>query len=158
MGDRTHEYHDRVTGADYATARAMVDDYIARFSATVSAAAGATIAFAPLDEDGFSCVTRGSATVGINVLEKEDVLLFLARIMTVPDERREELYRRLLELNYTATSEGAFAVDRETETISLRALRSLCGLDYEEFESMLHTMAVVADEWDDELMAEFGGH
>jgi hypothetical protein len=155
MGDRTHEYHDRVTGADYPTARAMVDDYIARFSAKVSAAAGAAIAFPPLDEDGYSCVTRGSATVGINVLD--DTLLFLARIMTVPDERREELYRRLLELNYTSTSDGAFAVERDTNTIFLRAMRSSSGLDYEEFEAMLHTMAVVADEWDDELMAEFGG-
>ena len=33
----------------------------------------------------------------------------------------------------------------------------LAGLDYEEFEEMLHTVATVADEWDDKLLAQFGG-
>ena len=34
--------------------------------------------------------------------------------------------------------------------------RSVAGLDYEEFEELLHTVATVADEWDDKLISQFG--
>jgi hypothetical protein len=39
--------------------------------------------------------------------------------------------------------------------VYLCATRSIDGLDYDEFEDMLHTVATVADEWDDRLIAEF---
>ncbi len=126
-------------------------EYIQRFSALIG------VAIAPLDEDGFTQVSRGSATVGINVVEQKGFILFLAPIMEVPAARREELYRRLLELNYLATEDGAFAIDRETGRVYLRALRSLESLDFDEFVDMLDTVARVADEWDDKLKAQFGG-
>ena len=77
--------------------------------------------------------------------------------MPVPEERESEFFKTLLELNYSATSNGAFALDQETNVVYLRAARSVAGLDYEEFEEMLHTVATVADEWDDKLLAQFGG-
>ena len=101
--------------------------------------------------------SRGSATVGINVVEQKGFILLLAPIMEVPARNQAELYRRLLELNYLATEDGAFAIDRESGRIYLRALRSLESLDFDEFVDMLDTVARVADEWDDKLKAQFGG-
>ena len=128
-----------------------VAEYIQRFSELIG------VPIPPLDKDGFTQVARGSATVGINVVEQKGFLLFLAPIMEVPERNREELYRRLLELNYLATEDGAFAVDRESGRVYLRALRSLESLDFDEFVDMLDTVARVADEWDDKLKAQFGG-
>ena len=128
-----------------------VAEYIQRFSELIG------VAIAPLDEDGFTQVSRGSATVGINVVEQKGFILFLAPIMEVPEKNKEALYRKLLELNYLATEDGAFAIDEETGKVYLRALRSLEALDFEEFVDMLDTVARVADEWDDKLKAQFGG-
>jgi hypothetical protein len=135
-------YQDRQSGRVYRDAIEMVNDYISRFGASVS------VELDPLDGDGYTDVRRGSATVGINVLSEHGILLFLSRIMAVPREGREALYRRLLELNFLVTSDASFAIDKDKDAVYLRALRRLSGLDYEEF---LHTMASVADEWDDRL-------
>ena len=90
-------YFDRDTGKGHFTARSLVDAYIVRFSNRVSAATGADVKFAPLDEDGYSHVVRGSATVGINVLEKHGILLLLSKIMTVPEGDPADFFKRLLE-------------------------------------------------------------
>jgi hypothetical protein len=128
---------------------AQVAEYIQRFSDMIG------VPIAPLDKDGFTQVARGSATVGINVDEQKGIIFFLAPIMDVPQANREALYRRLLELNYLATEDGAFAVDRESGRVYLRALRPLEGFDFEEFVDLLDTVARVADEYDDQLRAEF---
>jgi hypothetical protein len=128
-----------------------VAEYIQRFSELIG------VPIDPPDKDGFTQVARGSATVGINVVEAKGFLLFLAPIMDVPPGKREELYRQLLELNYLATEDGAFAIDKESGRVYLRALRSLESLDFDEFVDMLDTVARVADEWDDKLKAQFGG-
>jgi hypothetical protein len=148
-------YFDRDTGKGYTSATPLIDAYIARFSSRVSAAAGKDVRFSPLDKDGYSFVVRGSATVGINVLEDRGIILLLSKIMTAASDLDAEFLKTLLELNYSATSEGAFALDRGV--VYLRASRSVAGLDYEEFEELLHSVATVADEWDDKLKARFGG-
>ncbi len=142
-------YQDRQTGRVYRDAPEMVNDYLRRFGETVG------VTLDPLDDDGYAEVRRGSATVGVNVLEEHGILLFLSRIMDVPREDRETFYRRLLELNFLVTSDGAFSVDKDRDAVYLRALRRLSGLDYEEFEDLLHTTATVADEWDDRLAELF---
>lgn len=142
-------YTDRMTGRVYRDAVEMVNDYLKRFGAKVGVELDA------LDDDGYTDVRRGSATVGINVLEEHGILLFLSRIMDVPKEGRDGFYRRLLELNFLVTSDGAFAIDKDRDAVYLRALRRLGGLDYEEFEDLLHTIATVADEWDDRLAELF---
>src|SRR6185369_6113680 len=128
-----------------------VADYIQRFSELIG------VPIDPLDADGYTQVARGSATVGINVVEQKGFILFLAPIMEVPAHNREGLYQKLLELNYLATEDGAFAIDQATGRVYLRALRSLESLDFDEFVDMLDTVARVADEWDDKLRAQFGG-
>ena len=132
------------------TFRERVDDYLRRFGQAVS------VAIPPLDKDGYTQIKRGSATVGINVLEDRGVLMFLSPMMRVPEEKREELYRYLLEKNFLATSDGAFAIDKDSGTVYLRALRGLEGLDYEEFTDLIDTLGRVADQYDDELKSRFG--
>jgi hypothetical protein len=142
-------YEDRGTGRTYRDAVEMVNDYLRRFGQSVN------VELDPLDEDGYTDVRRGSATVGINVLEEHGILLFLSRIMDLPKDGRETFFRRLLELNFLVTSDAAFAIDKDKDAVYLRALRRLSGLDFEEFEDLLHTMATVADEWDDRLSELF---
>jgi hypothetical protein len=143
-------YADRASGQTYANARAMVDAYLARFGER----AGAKLD--PLDASGYTLVRKGSASVGINVLEDHGVILFVAPVMQVPITGKETLFRKLLELSFVATSDAAFAVDAQRDEVVVRSLRRLSGLDYEEFEDLLETVGKVADEWDDVLRAEFG--
>lgn len=142
-------YQDRQTGRVYRDAPEMVNDYLRRFGEVIEVELDA------LDEDGYMEVRRGSATVGINVLEQHGTLLILSKVIDVPREGRESFYRRLLELNFLVTSDGAFSIDKDKDAVYLRALRRLSGLDYEEFEDLLNTVATVADEWDDRLAELF---
>lgn len=144
-------FTDRATGKTFPDARSMVNAFIERFASR----AGARLE--PLDASGYTQVRKGSASVGINVLEDHGVLLLLAPVMPVPKTRREELYRRLLELSFLTTADAAFAIDAEKDEVYVRALRRLSGLDYEEFEDLLDTVGKVTDEWDDLLKKEFGG-
>jgi hypothetical protein len=128
----------------------MVDAYLTRFGDR----AGSKLE--PLDSGGYTLVRKGSASIGINVLEDHGVLLFVAPLMAVPHTGRETFYRRLLELSFLTTSDAAFAIDGHRDEVVVRALRRLSGLDYEEFEDLLDTVGKVADEWDDALREEFG--
>jgi hypothetical protein len=130
--------------------RDQVDEYLLRFGKSVG------VEVPPLDADGYTQLRRGSAVVGINVLEDRGVLVFLSPMMKVPAARREELYRFLLEKNFLGTSDGAFSIDKAKDTIYLRALRGLAGLDYEEFTDLIDTVGRVADQYDDELRTRFG--
>jgi hypothetical protein len=143
-------YADRASGQTFPDARTMINAYLVRFGER----AGSTLE--PLDGAGYTLVKKGSASVGINVLEDHGVLLFVAPVMQVPHTGRETFYRRLLELSFLTTSDGAFAVDSHRDEVVVRALRRLSGLDYEEFEDLLETVGKVADDWDDTLTAEFG--
>ncbi len=127
-----------------------VNDYLARFSAIVG------VPIPPLDGDGYTQVVRGSATIGLNVLAEKGFMLLLSPMMDTPARNQAELYRTLLELNYLRTEEAAFAIDRESGRVYLRALRSLELLDFDEFCELLDTVARIADEWDDKLRSQFG--
>jgi hypothetical protein len=143
-------YADRSTGQVFVDATAMVNAYLARFSER------AGHAMQPLDENGYTQTRKGSATIGLNVLDDHGLLLLLAPVMPVPQEGREAFYRRLLELSFLTTADAAFAIDAAKDEVFVRALRRLSGLDYEEFEDLLDTVGRVADEWDDALKREFG--
>jgi hypothetical protein len=142
-------YVDRLSGQRFATALEMVNEYLERFSKRVVSEVGR------LDEHGYTQWKRGSASIGINVLEDHGVLMLVAPVMSVPVTGREDFYRRLLELSFLATSDGAFAIDKDRDEVCVRALRRLSGLDYEEFEDLLDTVSRVADHWDDLLRKEF---
>jgi hypothetical protein len=143
-------YADRASGETFQDARTMINAYLVRFGGRAGAVLNG------LDSTGYTLVRKGSASIGINVLEDHGVLLFVAPVMPVPKKATDALYRRLLELSFLTTSDAAFAIDLERDEIVVRALRRLSGLDYEEFEDLLETVGKVADQWDNVLQAEFG--
>ena len=134
-------YADRATGQTFPDARSMINAYLERFGSR----AGSKLA--PLDASGYTQVRKGSASVGVNVLEDHGVLLMLAPVMPVPLTGRETFYRRLLELSFLTTSDAAFSIDAQKDEVYTRALRRLSGLDYEEFEDLVDTVGVVAEGW-----------
>lgn len=144
--------HDLIS---HSTARGVVDGFLERFSTTVSEAIGQRLRFGPLDATGHATVSRGSATVGVNVFEEPATLVLVCPVISLPATGLEALYRRLLELNLVSTADGAFAIDAQSGQVCLRAMRPIAHLQYEEFEDLLDTVATVADEWDDRLRAEF---
>lgn len=144
-------YADRNTGHSFANAFEMIDAYLARYAEV------AAEPIEPLDATGYTQIKRGSAYIGINVLEENGVLMMLAPIMEVPAQQREPFYRKLLELSFLATSDAAFAIDGKKDLVYVRALRRLSALDYEELEDLLQTVGAIADDWDDALRQEFGG-
>ena len=127
--------------------RARVAGFLERF------ARDRNLTLPPLSEDGVGSIQRGSAVVTIHVLVEKNVLLVLSKVATAPvlDEARA---RRLLTLSFTETGDAAFALHPQTGDLYLRALRGLEGLDYAEFEDLVHSLAKTADHWDDKLAAE----
>ena len=99
---------------------------------------------------------RGSATVGVNVLADQGVLMIFSPIMPDPGHGargllppaaralvRHHVGRRVRHQRAAGRGRGA-------------RLRRLSALDYEEFEDILATVGEVADKWDDSLIQEFG--
>jgi hypothetical protein len=126
---------------------AQVAEFLARFSRDRN------VALPPLAPDGTGTIQRGSAVVSIHVLADKGVLLLLAKVAKAP--RLDEVKaRRLLALSFVETGDAAFALHPQTGDLYLRILRGLDGLDYEEFEDLVHSIATTADHWDDQLAAE----
>ena len=151
-------YADRNSGETFPDGGQMVNAYLKRFSERSRLVDPEGKPLTPsLDEGGYAQLQRGSAIIGINVLEEQGVLMVFSPIMPVPRAGREAFYRRLLELSFVTTSDAAFAVNATQDEVVVRCLRRLSALDYEEFEDILSTVGEVADRWDDKLIAEFGG-
>ncbi|HMJ56032.1 MAG TPA: YbjN domain-containing protein [Polyangiaceae bacterium] len=152
MSDNTQPpiYQDRFTGENFQDARSMLDRYLARFCDHMKLPAIA------LDGAGHADVQRGSATIGVNMLETQGVLMIFAPVMDVPLTGREAFYRTLLDMSFVTTQDAAFAIDGPRDKVVLRVLRRLSALDYEEFEDLLVTVGQVADHFDDRLIAEYG--
>lgn len=104
----------------------------------------------PLSEDGVGSIQRGSAVVTIHVRAEQGVLLLLAKVAAAP-AIDEALARRLLTASFVETGDAAFALHPQTGDLYLRILRGLDGLDYEEFEELVHSIAKTADHWDDKF-------
>lgn len=111
------------------------------------------VALPPLSPEGVGSIQRGTAVVTIHVLVEKNVLLLLSKVIKAP-KLDETKARRLLSLSFLETADAAFALHPETGDLYLRILRGLEGLDYEEFEDLVHSIAKTADFWDDKLAAE----
>lgn len=124
--------------------RARIAEYLDRF------ARERNLNLPPLSEDGVGSIQRGSAVVTIHVLADKNVLLLLSRVAKQPalDEARA---KKLLAASFTDTGEAAFALHPSTGDLYLRILRALDGLDYDEFEDIVHSIAKTADRWDDQI-------
>src|SRR5499427_6573943 len=104
----------------------------------------------PMSDDGVGSIQRGSAIVSIHVLEDRGVLLLLARVAKAPEIDLDRA-KSLLTASFVETGDAAFAMHPQTGDLYLRILRGLDGLDYEEFEDLVHSIAKTADLWDDKL-------
>jgi hypothetical protein len=152
VSDHTQQpiYQDRFTGENFRDAREMVNRYLAKFCEHKKLPA------IELDGAGHADLQRGSATIGINMLESQGVLMIFAPVMDVPITGRESFYRTLLDMSFVTTQDAAFAIDGPRDKVVLRVLRRLSALDFEEFEDLLVTVGQVADHFDDRLIAEYG--
>lgn len=127
--------------------RSRIADYLERFGRERN------LTLPALSPDGIGSIQRGSAVVTIHVLGDRGVLLLLAKVADTP--KLDDVHaRRLLALSFVETGDAAFALHPETGDLYLRILRGLEGLDYEEFEDLVHSIAKTADHWDDKLAAE----
>lgn len=104
----------------------------------------------PLDDAGVGSIQRGSAVVTIHVIEDKNILLLLSRVAKQPALDEAKL-KKLLAASFVDTGDAAFALHPQTSDLYLRILRGLDGLDYEEFEDIVHSIAQAADHWDDQL-------
>ena len=104
----------------------------------------------PLDDSGVGTIQRGSALVSIHVLEGKGILLLLSRVAKQPTLDLDRA-KMLLSASFTETGDAAFALHPQSGDLYLRILRGLDGLDYEEFEDIVHSIAQAADHWDDKL-------
>lgn len=104
----------------------------------------------PLSEEGVGSIQRGSAVVSIHVLADKNILLLLSRIAKQP-ELDATRAKKLLAASFTDTGDAAFALHPQTGDLYLRILRGLDGLDYDEFEDLVHSIAQTADHWDDKI-------
>lgn len=104
----------------------------------------------PMSAEGVGSIQRGTAVVSIHVLDDKGILLLLARVAHQP-ALNEASMRKLLAASFTETGDAAFALHPKTGDLYLRILRGLDGLDYEEFEDLVHSIAQTADHWDDKI-------
>ena len=154
----TPVYADRETGEKFPDATSMVNAYLARFAERANLADAEGNRVVPvLDETGYTSLERGSATIGVNVLEEQGVLMVFSPVMQVPLAGREAFFRKLLELSFVETSDAAFAINKDQDEVVVRSLRRLSGLDYEELEDIVATVGETADRWDDVLIRDWGG-
>lgn len=101
---------------------------------------------------------KGSAEVLVTLVDAEDFahMRIAATILTINEQvNREALFGRLLELNESKVCGVAFAL--KGNQVRLVAERSTLDLDRSEVYSVVASLQVFADSYDDALVAEFGG-
>ena len=110
----------------------------------------------PLDSDGTCLLGRGDAQIGIKLLPDKDLLMVASPVIKLPETNLLPLFRKLLTLNYTETSDAAFSLNEDFGTIDLQIKRPLEGLDFLEFKRAVTVVGEVADKLNDVLREEFG--
>ncbi|HLU67764.1 MAG TPA: YbjN domain-containing protein [Kofleriaceae bacterium] len=103
-------------------------------------------------------IAKGSATVEIALLARGDAgwLQVSASVMTPgPTSDQAALWRKVLQLNAERTSTSAFAL--RGDTIILIGQRGTRDLDRGEVLALIRNLSDDADQFDDELVRQFGG-
>lgn len=103
---------------------------------------------------------RGSAAVAIFLRPPRDgedspKLRIVSPIVKIDESTRPELYKTLLEINATGLGGMAFAVHQDRVVIV--AERRTLDLVPAEVEHLIGRVGVVADHYDDQLIARYGG-
>jgi hypothetical protein len=105
--------------------------------------------------DGYGWwLTQGSAKIYVFVQDDKGgpVLRINSPILHFPDVERERFFLHLLELNRDLTDCWLCVCD---EVVIVTAQRPTLGLDQEELDSLIWSVAQVADLLDDRLAREF---
>ena len=107
---------------------------------------------------GDSCweFQRGSARIEITYDEAEETITVESVIMPLPLKASylQPLFQRVLELNHCSTGEARFAICEGNIVVTFT--RDILGLDYTEFHSAVASVSRTADDYDDELILDFG--
>jgi hypothetical protein len=100
---------------------------------------------------------RGSAAVFVFLQggPESNYLQVVSPVMKIPEQNILPLYRRLLELNASGLHAAAFGVKGEDVVLTID--RTTTDIDRSEVANMIHLIGRYADQYDDELVAEFGG-
>lgn len=146
-------------GADFASAKALVEEAIRALGVEPSSAA----AKGGSDQASWT-LQRGSAAILITLATRETkaagsfdtYLRVISPVMTLPaEEKRAALYRHLLELNAQGLANAAFGlVGERVVAVSERPTHDMQG---DEVSQMIRHLAAVADTYDDRLVKAFGG-
>ena len=109
-----------------------------------------------VEVDGVLSFNYGSVTVNVEVVpwHKEDVLVKVFSYLSENVRLSNDLMKTLLGLN-THLPLGAFAVGLEDSVIYRYSLAG-ANLDFNELAAAIHTVATVADSYD-EFVREYGG-
>ncbi len=111
------------------------------------------------DDQASYTLQRGSASVLVTVVHRQEqnaVFLRVASPVMVPaEDKREALYKRLLELNAAGLANAAFGL--LNDRVVAISERPADNLDPGEVEQMVKHLSAVADTYDDRLVKEFGG-
>jgi hypothetical protein len=111
------------------------------------------------DDQASYTLMRGSASVLVTVVhrtEQNAVFLRVASpVMTPADDKRDALYKRLLEMNAGGLANASFGL--LNDKVVVVSERPAEGLDEGEVEQIIKHLSAVADTYDDRLVKEFGG-
>ncbi len=118
---------------------------------------GTDLSTSRADESLTWLIQKGSATIylkiGKNELLDEVTLEVTSPILRLPSKNILPFYRRCLEIN---SSLVGCALCASEDRILMTSERTLRGLDYQEVEDMVLSVAEAADKLDDVLSEEFG--
>lgn len=101
----------------------------------------------------------GDLIVGIDlweVPEQDNKLVFQVQvpIVTIPDDRKEEFYRTLLEVNYIMYGVSFSVVD---QSVYLKTMREANELKHSDVVNAIHFCGHYAEHYQKELFDRFGG-
>ena len=119
-----------------------------------------TVRMAPPGQGKAWSLMRGSAAVAIFLRpprdgEEDPRLRVVSPIIKVDEGVRPELFKTLLELN--ATGLGGMAFGLHQDRVVVVAERRTRDLEPTEVAHLIERVGVVADHYDDQLIARFGG-
>jgi hypothetical protein len=104
-------------------------------------------------DDAMCRLQWGSATVIVGI-SGAAIVAIAPLFAKLPEGKEAALYRRLLEHNAVMGGTASFAIQRDGWVV-LQSGRGLKGMDGHEFAVMVGTVGRFADDFDDQLYADF---
>ena len=98
------------------------------------------ITFEQIDEGSWVIQDEDKGLEQVAVLSADPLVVLRVNVMAVPEKKREEFFRKLLELNAAELVHGAYAVEDE-EVLLVDTLEAET-LDIEEFQASLDAIGL----------------